>query len=274
MCLKQAKYFRAGTRCSKMEIYAKMIKKYFKELNMAFFGFKDLSSLSSVDMTIYRYVTTNLDKVVYMRVRDIAKNAHVSNSSVMRFIHKIGFNSFPDFKAFIKNSNTIENSPNQIIHFFNKSNFPSDIESKIRVVADKLYQSDNIICFGMGSSAYIAGYTERKLASMGFNASSVTDPFYPLPTRLKYTTNNVLIIFSVSGETTEAVEAINPFINDDDLTLISITGNATSTIARMSHYSLTYNQKTDRIDKYYDLSSQIPAMYIIEAIMKLLENKK
>ena len=58
---------------------------------MAYFGFKNLSSLSNVDMTIYRYVTQHQEQVVYMRVRDIAKNAHVSNSSVMRFIHKIGF---------------------------------------------------------------------------------------------------------------------------------------------------------------------------------------
>ncbi len=70
---------------------------------MAFFGFKDLSSLSNVDMTIYSYVTQNNEKVAYMRVRDIAKNAHVSNSSVMRFVHKVGFSSFPEFKAFIKN---------------------------------------------------------------------------------------------------------------------------------------------------------------------------
>ena len=61
---------------------------------MAFFGFKDLSSLSSVDMTLYRYITENSEKVVYMRVRDIAQNTHVSNSSVMRFIHKMGFNIY------------------------------------------------------------------------------------------------------------------------------------------------------------------------------------
>ena len=69
---------------------------------MAFFGFKDLSKLSTVDMTIYRYIEQNNDKVIYMRVRDIAQGAHVSSSSVMRFIHKIGFNSFPEFKAYLK----------------------------------------------------------------------------------------------------------------------------------------------------------------------------
>lgn len=35
---------------------------------MAFFGFKDLSKLSTVDMTIYRYIEQNNDKVIYMRV--------------------------------------------------------------------------------------------------------------------------------------------------------------------------------------------------------------
>lgn len=240
---------------------------------MAFFGFKDLSSLSEVDMTIYRYVTNNMDKVIYMRVRDIAQNAHVSNSSVMRFIHKIGFNSFPDFKAYFRDTNNINSKPNNIIHFFNKGNFPSDIESQIRIIADFLFQCDNIVCFGIGSSSYIAGYAARKLASMGFNASSVTDPFYPLPTRLKNTTNSALIVFSVSGETTEVIEAINPFINNEDITMISITGNRTSTIARMSRYSLSYNEPEGRIEKYYDLSSQIPPMYIIEAIMNLMNER-
>ncbi|MCU4154297.1 MurR/RpiR family transcriptional regulator, partial [Lactobacillus acidophilus] len=66
---------------------------------MAFYGFKNLSSLSTVDMSIYRYIEQNSDKVIYMRVRDIAQNAYVSSSSVMLFLHKISFNSFPEFNA-------------------------------------------------------------------------------------------------------------------------------------------------------------------------------
>mgnify|MGYP002228131389 CR=1 FL=1 len=31
-------------------------------------------------MTIYRYIEQNNDKVIYMRVRDIAQGAHVSSS--------------------------------------------------------------------------------------------------------------------------------------------------------------------------------------------------
>ena len=85
---------------------------------------------------------------------------------------------------------------------------------------------------------------------------------------------SAIICFSVSGETTELIELLNNFTNDEDTTLISITGHINSTISRMSRYSLTYHEKEYRINRYYDLSSQIPAMYIIEALVRSLRNQE
>lgn len=238
---------------------------------MAFFGFKDLSSLSNVDMTIYRYIEQNSDKVIYMRVRDIAQGAHVSNSSVMRFIHKVGFNSFPEFKAYLKNNH---NDLHQVeVDFINKDNFPSDTTSKLNIVANKIYQADNIITLGMGDSGFLAGYAARKLAALGLNAGPVTDPFYPLVAKLENTTNNVVICFSVSGKTTEMVEMINRFINNEDTLVISITGDETSPIAKMSRYTLTYHENFVKHNGF-DLSSQVPVMYLIEGLIKILSDKE
>ena len=241
---------------------------------MAFFGFKDLSSLSSVDMTLYRYITENSEKVVYMRVRDIAQNTHVSNSSVMRFVHKIGFNSFPEFKSFIKSKTFHYKQNDKAFDFITKDNFPEDIGHTLKLVEDTIFQCDSVVFLGMGSSAFTAGYTARQLASLGYNTQLVTDPFYPLKPQLRNTSNNAIICFSVSGETTELIELLNDFTNDEDTTLISITGHINSTISRMSRYSLTYHEKEYRINRYYDLSSQIPAMYIIEALVRSLRNQE
>ncbi|WP_283593417.1 MurR/RpiR family transcriptional regulator [Lactobacillus gallinarum] len=240
---------------------------------MAYFGFKNLSSLSNVDMTIYRYVTQHQEQVVYMRVRDIAKNAHVSNSSVMRFIHKIGFSSFPAFKAYIKSTPNIQESPTNSFHFINKSRFPDDIEEQVTVVADFLFQCDNIITFGIGNSGFIAAYAARKMANIGFNTMAITDSTYPIPNKLANTSNNAIICFSVSGETPELIEGLNPFVNNQDTAIISITGNKMSTISRMSKFSLSYQEPETRINKFYDLSSQIPAVYIAEAITSLMEKQ-
>ena len=239
---------------------------------MAFFGFKDLSSLSNIDMTIYRYVTQNSDKVVYMRVRDIAQNAHVSSSSVMRFIHKIGFNSFPEFKAYLKNDALQHKPKNTKFTYINENNFPKDIETRLMIVANAVFQSDNITTVGMGDSAFLAEYAARRIASLGFNTTAVTDPFYPLHAKLENTTNNIIFCFSVSGETTELIELINEFVNDEDVKIVCITSYKDSRIAKMSRFALNYNAKTRRLSNYYDMSSQVPVMYIIEGLDRILEN--
>ena len=41
----------------------------------------------------------------------------------------------------------------------------------------------------------------------------------------------------------------------------------------MSRYSLSYQEPEARINKFYDLSSQIPAVYIAEAIISLMEKE-
>lgn len=239
---------------------------------MAYFGFKDLSSLSDVEMTIYRYVMENSDKVVYMRVRDIAENAHVANSSVMRFIHKLGFNSFPEFKAYFRNIEDNDNDQPADFSFVNESNFPSDIKSRINMVADLIYQSDNIITIGLGDSSFLAEYAARKMAALGYNSEAVVDPFYPLKSKLNNTSNTTIICFSVSGKTTEMIEMLNTFINDEDVTLVAVTGNSSSSIATMSRYVLSYIEPEYRIQSYYDMSSQVPVMYIVELLVHILAN--
>ncbi|QQP29069.1 MurR/RpiR family transcriptional regulator [Lactobacillus ultunensis] len=239
---------------------------------MALFNFTDLSSLSDVELTVYRFVVNNPEKVVYMRVRDIANQTHVANSSVMRFIHKLGFGSFPEFKAYLKNINQTV-ATRHIFTFVNQNNFLPDIENKIRLVADLLYQSDNIPLLGIGNSASTAMYAARILALLGFNAFPITDPFYPLNKQLENTSNNTILCFSVSGETEELIEQLNYCTKRPDNQVVAITSNPTSTIANISKYVLAYKEQKQRLFKYCDLSSQIPAMYIVEALAQILISK-
>lgn len=236
---------------------------------MALFDYKDLSTLSDIDLTIYRYINSNSEKVIYMRVRDIAQNAHVSNSSVMRFVHKMGFSSFPEMKAYLQNITNHE-SLMPPLKFIDESNFPKDISNRLQIVTDLLFQADNIILFGIGSSGFLAKYGARQLASIGFNSSSVTDPFYPLESRLQNTSNTVLLCISNSGTTSEVLGFLNGVVNNDDVKIVAITGNETSPLALMSDYSLCYVEPDYRIHYYFDLSSKMPTLYLIEALIHIL----
>lgn len=234
---------------------------------MAFFGFKELDRLSEVDMAIYRFFTENVEKVPYMRVRDIATEAHVSNSSVMRFIHKLGYDSFPEFKVSFRSEQRRSQTNDHEISFITAENFPPDIYEKIELIADKMEQSDQIIFCGIGSSGALAEYAARQTAAVGFNSFCVKDPFYPLITQLKNTSNNLLITFSVSGKTIELIEMLNNFVNDEDVTLVAVTADPSSQLALMSRYVLCYSTSQERLAKYCDLTTQVPAMYLIEQLI-------
>lgn len=237
---------------------------------LSFYGFKDFDKLSEVDMAIYRFITNNSSKIPYMRVRDIANEAHVSNSSIMRFIHKLGYSSFPEFKVLFQSEQRQKTGEPTGMKFVTKENFPADIEDKIKVVAQKIFEADSVIFLGIGSSAMFAGYGTRQIAAHEINTFYVSDPFYPLAEQLKNSTNNVLITISNSGETPELIALLNNFVNDADATLVAITGDSNSTIARLSQYNLSYHVPIHKIGQFYDMTTKVPVLYIMESILENL----
>ncbi|WP_192986159.1 MurR/RpiR family transcriptional regulator [Carnobacterium mobile] len=238
---------------------------------MSFFGRINFNDLSEVDRAIYHYMSENSDKIPYMRVRDIANESHTSASSVMRFIRKIGYESFTEFKSHFK-AETKQNEEGEEDFsagglLLARENFAKDIESKMRIIAKLILNAENIVFFGMGASGAICEYAARRLATVGYNSFALVDPTYPIFSKLKNTSENILITLSVSGKTTEVVEVVNGFKNRDDFTTICITSDTNSSLANMSNYTLSYYTKIQRIHQHEDLSTQIPCIYIIESLI-------
>lgn len=42
--------------------------------------------LNDTELEIYNFITANLQKVVYMRIRDLADETHVSTTTILRFL--------------------------------------------------------------------------------------------------------------------------------------------------------------------------------------------
>lgn len=80
----------------------------------------------------------------------------------------------------------------------------------------------------------------------------------------------MLITLSVTGKTTEVVEVVNGFRNKNDCITVSITSDRSSTLAKMSDYVLDYRTEVRRVHKHEDLTSQIPCIFLIEALSEAL----
>lgn len=234
---------------------------------------QDTRNFSSTDMVIYNFILNNYQLIPQMRVREVANGAHASATSVMRFIRKMGFNSYPEFRATVRQAIMDERRKEpedfwqQAADSVAKKNYSADLEENLRILADRIVASDNIIFIGIGISGILCEYGARRLATLGFNSFAVNDPYYPLRPRLYNTTDNMIITISNSGETPDVVDMLAFYQPLPDFELVCITGKANSTLARMSNMVLTHQVADPRKYGFYDDSTQIPTMLIIEKLL-------
>ena len=66
------------------------------------FTYEEIMSLNELEMNVYQYVLRNKEKAGYMKIRELAKEAHVSTTTVLRFCKKMGCDGYSEFKVQFK----------------------------------------------------------------------------------------------------------------------------------------------------------------------------
>lgn len=59
---------------------------------------EQISSYNDLEMSLFNYIMQNMDKVTYMRIRELADATHVSTTTVLRFCKKTIAKAFPSLK--------------------------------------------------------------------------------------------------------------------------------------------------------------------------------
>lgn len=234
------------------------------------FSYEEIQKYNETDFYIYKYIVSNIDKIQYMTIRELAKEMNISTSTILRFCNKNNFEGYSDFKEALKREVTLQKTTppmedlQELSNFFVRAN-SSAFEKKLSFAVDMIRQADLTIFIGMGSSGTLAKYGARYFANMGHFAVGLEDPLYPIETfRWK---NTVVIAVSESGETEKLNEAVNQF-KQKNCCVLSITNSPLSTLAKMSDWNFSYNLATRRINGGYNGTTQIPVVFIMEALAK------
>lgn len=61
-----------------------------------------VKSLNGLELGVYQYVIQHQAAVPYMRIRELAAEAHVSTTTVLRFCKKVDCDGFAEFKYKMK----------------------------------------------------------------------------------------------------------------------------------------------------------------------------
>ncbi|MBP8313506.1 MurR/RpiR family transcriptional regulator, partial [Clostridium neonatale] len=201
-----------------------------------------IKNLNDLELMLYRYIMKNIEKVVYMRIRELADEAHVSTTTILRFCKKLNCNGYSEFKVKLKLY--IENNDNKkvngdksiIIDYFKKLN-TEELDEKIETICELINSSSNLVFLGSGTSGIICKYAARYFSAIGKFATYIDDPYFP--TNYKTYENCVIIVLSVSGETQSVINLINNF-KRENCSIVSITNSENCTISKISDLNISY----------------------------------
>ena len=234
------------------------------------FSYDEIQKYNETDIRIYKYIVSDLDKIQYMTIRDLAKELQVSTSTILRFCNKNNFEGYSEFKGALKKEVTLQatcppmEDLQELSDFFARAN-SSAFEENLLFAIDVLRKADLIIFTGMGSSGALAKYGARYFSNMGHFAIGLEDVFYPIETfRWK---NTAIIALSESGETEKLIEAVSQF-KKKNCCVLSITNSPFSTLAKLSDWNFSYSLNTRRINGGYNGTTQIPVIFVIEVLAK------
>lgn len=251
-----------------MVVFKKRIK---GELFM--FDVNEIKSLNDLEFGVYDYIMKNKNTVIYMRIRELADEAHVSTTTILRFCKKFGCEGFSEFKIKLKmfleenESVNIKDDKSIIIEFLNRAN-NDNFKNDLKEAAVALKEAKYVFCVGVGSSGAMASYASRYFAGLGKFSLSITDPYYP--TEGIYAEGSVTFVFSVSGENPSAITHINRMKSAGGK-IISITNSKNCTIANFSDIKLAYYVPQQKRGTH-EATTQIPVLYMIEDIGKRMIN--
>lgn len=238
------------------------------------FSYEIIQSLNDLELSLYRYIMKNAEKVVYMRIRELADEAHVSTTTILRFCKKVNCEGYSEFKIKLKmhihdnESNKINDDSSIIVDFFKKLD-NSELDKKLNVVSDLIKEASNVILIGTGTSGILCKYAARYFSSIGKFAMYIDDPYFPR--NYKLYEDSVIIAISVSGETPTVIDHISN-LKRENSSVVSITNSENCTIAKISDLNISYYVQQERIG-ISDVTTQIPVLYIIESIGRRLHNK-
>ena len=235
-----------------------------------------IKSFNQLEMDVYNYIISNEEKVVYMKVRELAEAVHVSTTTILRFCKKVGCEGYSEFRLKLKQEVSSKEKRRKSIWILLRLKisfervqtqaFAENIQEAVKL----LTKASSIIFVGVGNSSFIGKYGARYFNNVGWFSFAIDDPFTPV---FRGKGERIATIaLSVSGETEQTLMLAEK-LKRRGSSLISITNKANCSLAKMSDCNINYyvSEYKYKQDEDYDLTSQMAVVFILELIGRELK---
>lgn len=238
------------------------------------FTYRQIANLNDTETNIYQYIIKNLESVLKMSVRELAEKTFVSTATIVRFCQKLDCDGFVEFKTKLRlfyetaMLPDIEDEVDVLLEFFNYAR-SDDFKERIQTFVHYIQEARTICFVGIGTSGVLGEFGARYFSNIGYFSQSISDPYYP--PLVNHNDTHLLIVLSESGETREVIDQIRIY-QSQNTKILTITNKPGSTIDKMADASIYYYVKDIILPQTYNISSQVPVLYILERLTRELKN--
>lgn len=248
-------------------------------------------SFNKTELSIATYLIDSGQDVINKTISSLSQDIGVSESTIFKFVKKIGFKGFQDFKiSMASNYNTNNDSPYSAKNFSDvteKDTTPDIIEKvivpqiglldylmknldskKLDQAVELVHSSDLLLFSGQGGSSIIAYDSYHKFLRTKFNCIYISDFHMQLTYAKKTNKKSLAFLFSHSGETEEIITLAKQ-LKENDSKIISLTGNHGTELEKISDITFVISSE-ESILRSETLTSRILYMTLIDILYVII----
>lgn len=172
-------------------------------------------SFTKKEKLIADYILSESQNIQNINISVLAARVGISDGTVTRFCKKIGCSTFSDLKIQLSagtlKSMPKEHDPLKLVYNFyrqvvDRTDKMMDRHALERII-DEIRRARFVYLYGLGSSGLTANEFMLRLMRMGFQGQCITDSHLMVINSSLVSEVDLVIAFSVSGETTAVINA-------------------------------------------------------------------
>jgi RpiR family transcriptional regulator, carbohydrate utilization regulator len=248
-------------------------------------------SFSISEKRLADYVVSNRERIPLKSVYDMAAENDVSTATVSRFVKKLGFSAFKNFKVALAKSSS-EGRKSEFYEILEDSDSPEEMIQKVfhgnmKSLEDTLSLLDlqdlikcarqistgkRLVFFGIGSSGHICHDSAMRFSLLGLTASGHSDPTEVLFRGAAAEKDDVIIALSHSGKTRITVEGCRE-ASRNGAVVVGIANYLESPLHKVSNYFFCTSFPEQKV-RFAALSSRMAQLAIIDSLYLLSSTMK
>ncbi len=239
------------------------------------------SAMRKSEAKVARYVLKHADKVINMRVVDLAANSDVSEPTVIRFCRAIGFDGFLSFKLqlaqqlglggvyarfAVDDKDTVEDLRNKVFDTTVGSLLtvrdelsPAVMEAAINTISN----ANRVEFYGFGASGSVAADAQHKFFRLQLSTAAYTDPHIQHMSAISLGAEDVVVAISQSGQTRALLESVS-LAREAGATVIGLAPQNTP-LSEQSSLPIYVNMEEEH-QAFAPVSSRIAHLVVIDVL--------